>query len=312
MIENIVSVGLFVDEKMDIRKNRIVPDEPKGNEKRICIVTGVHGDELEGQYVCYELIKRINQNKRMLKGIVDVYPALNPMGIDSVTRGIPLFDLDMNRIFPGTENGAVAEYVASRIIADITGADMCLDVHSSNIFLREIPQVRLSEATASSLLPYARLLNVDFIWVHASATVQQSTLSHSLNSIGVPTLVVEMGVGTRITKSYGDQLVEGIFCLMKKMGIWEGSVSSVKEPIISTDGELGFVHAEAAGIFLPSIDHTFRIKAGEHMGDIINPLTGTVEEQVTAPCDGTVFTLREYPIVYKGSLLARILGGNTL
>lgn len=312
MIENVVSVGLFVDEKMDIRRNRIVPDNLSGDEKRICIVTGIHGDELEGQYVCYELIKRINENKEMLKGIVDVYPALNPMGIDSVTRGIPMFDLDMNRIFPGSENGAVAEYVASKIIADIEGADMCIDVHSSNIFIREIPQARVSEETAALLVPYARMLNVDLIWVYASDTVLQSTLAHSLNNVGVPTLVVEMGVGMRITKVYGDQLVDGIFCLMKKMGIWEGSVSTVKDPIVSTDRQVGFVNAEAAGIFLPSIEHGITIKAGEHLGDIINPLTGTVEEHVSAPCDGLVFTLREYPIVYKGSLLARILGGNAL
>ena len=32
----------------------------------------------------------------------------------------------------------------------------------------------------------------------------------------------------------------------------------------------------------------------------------TVEE-VQAVCDGMIFTLREYPVVYGGSLLARIL-----
>ena len=52
MVETVVSVGLPVDEKMDIKKNRIKPDTLTGKEKRICFVTGTHGDELEGQYVC--------------------------------------------------------------------------------------------------------------------------------------------------------------------------------------------------------------------------------------------------------------------
>lgn len=30
-----------------------------GKEKRISIVTGTHGDELDGQYICYEIIKKI-------------------------------------------------------------------------------------------------------------------------------------------------------------------------------------------------------------------------------------------------------------
>ena len=58
MVETVVSIGLAVDEKMIIKKNRIQPANLNGNEKRICIVTGLHGDELEGQYVCYELIKK--------------------------------------------------------------------------------------------------------------------------------------------------------------------------------------------------------------------------------------------------------------
>lgn len=45
------------------------------------------------------------------------------------------------------------------------------------------------------------------------------------------------------------------------------------------------------------------------MGEIIDPLTGEAREKVVAPCDGMIFTLREYPVVYSGSLIARILGG---
>ena len=40
MVETVVSVGLPVDEKMDIKKNRIKPDTLTGKEKRICFVTG--------------------------------------------------------------------------------------------------------------------------------------------------------------------------------------------------------------------------------------------------------------------------------
>ena len=45
------------------------------------------------------------------------------------------------------------------------------------------------------------------------------------------------------------------------------------------------------------------------MGKIVDPLTGSVLEEVKAPITGKVFTRREYPIVYSGSLLNRILGG---
>ena len=148
MVETVVSMELPVDEKLTIRKNRIMPAHPTGEEKRIAIVTGTHGDELEGQFVCYELLRRLRAEPGYLKGIVDVYPALNPLGIDSITRGIPMFDLDMNRVFPGNEQGPMVESLVYRITEDLKGADLCVDIHASNIFLMELPQVRINEITA--------------------------------------------------------------------------------------------------------------------------------------------------------------------
>lgn len=308
MTQTVVSVELPIDETLSIKKNRLIPTAGlKGDEKRISIVTGTHGDELEGQYVCYELQRRIRENRACLTGIVDVYPALNPLGIDSITRGIPGFDLDMNRIFPGSEDGSMPEYMASRIIEALQGSAAVIDIHASNIFLREIPQVRINTLSRDTLVPYAKKLNVDYIWIHAAATVLESTLAYSLNSIGTPTLVVEMGVGMRITKAYGNQLVDGIFALMKTLGIWSGDVITPKEPIISEDGKVSFLNAGRSGVFVPNVDHWKNVKKGDHIGDILNPLTGEIAESLFAPNDGIVFTLREYPIVSEGSLIARLL-----
>lgn len=308
MIETVASVGLPIDEKLMIQKNRLVPvNGLSGNEKRISIVTGTHGDELEGQYVCYELQRRIKENIECLTGIVDVYPAINPLGIDSITRGIPGFDLDMNRIFPGLENGSMPEYIASKIIDDLSGSAAVVDIHASNIFLEEIPQVRINKLSRDTLVPLAKHLNVDYIWVHSSATVLESTLAYSLNVIGTPTLVVEMGVGMRITKKFGDQLTDGILALMKELGIWNGDVITPKEPIISEDGEVSFINAGKSGVFVPCVGHWKNVKKDGHIGDILNPLTGEINERILAPTDGIVFTLREYPIVNEGSLIARIL-----
>ena len=308
MIETVVSVGLPIDEKLMIQKNRLIPQKGlSGGENRISIVTGTHGDELEGQYVCYELQRRIRENIGCLTGIVDVYPAINPLGIDSITRGIPGFDLDMNRIFPGSEDGSMPEYIASGIIEDLSGSAAVIDIHASNISLEEIPQVRINELSRDTLVPLAKLLNTDYIWVHSSATVLESTLAYSLNSIGTPTLVVEMGVGMRITKKFGDQLTDGIFTLMKELGIWSGEVVTPKEPIISEDGEVSFINAGKSGVFVPCVEHWKNVRKGGHIGDILNPLTGEINERISSPTDGIVFTLREYPIVNEGSLIARIL-----
>lgn len=311
MIKTIASVGLPVDEKLEIKKNRILPEKAMSSiddMKRISVVTGIHGDELEGQYVCFELQRRIEQNRECLNGIVDIYPAMNPLGIDSITRGIPAFDLDMNRLFPGDVNGSMMEYVAARIMADVAGSDCVFDIHASNIYLTEIPQIRINELHQDTLVPMAEEANVDFIWVHGASTVLEATFAYSLNSTGTPVLVVEMGVGMRITQNYGKQMVDGIFSLMKKMGIWTGEVNPVRKPIISRNSEdVSYLNASVGGVFIPAVSHGAKMKRGEMIGRIVDPLCGEVLDEVCAPEEGMLFTIRDYPIVVEGSLIGRLL-----
>lgn len=70
MIESLVSVRLPADEELTIKKNRLTGVGCEDG-KRIAVVTGIHGDELEGQYVCYELVRLITANMAHLKGTVD-------------------------------------------------------------------------------------------------------------------------------------------------------------------------------------------------------------------------------------------------
>ncbi len=306
-IEEIFSIELPVGERLTVKKNRVKGRKP--DSRRLAIVTGIHGDEFEGQYVCYEMLRRIGAEPGSLVGTVDVYPALNSLGLDAATRTIPKLNMDLNRMFPGREKGATMERVAAAVVSDISGADMCLDVHASNVFVKEIPQVRVSEEFADKLLPYAKLLNADMVWLNASATVHESTLAHSMNMLGVPTLVVEMGIGTRIDCEYGNQVVEGIFHLMRELQMWDGKVGEIQYPAISTDGEIEFIRSGATGVFLPAIAHNHYVRKGDKLGEVISPLEGCILEEIRAPKSGLVFTLREYPFVREGSLLARILMG---
>ncbi len=315
LIETVACAELPVDEELKIQKHRLMPEgvspeELEKNNKRIAIVTGIHGDELEGQYVCFELARRIRQDKDKLAGIVDIYPAMNPFGIDNITRGIPAFDLDMNRLFPGNHNGDMNEYIAAEIMKDMEGTTLCLDIHASNIFLTEVPQIRINEEHKQVLVPVAEKSNVDLIWVHGASTVLESTFAYSLNSRGIRTLVVEVGVGMRITKEYGDQLVDGIFSLMSELGIWKDNIIPERNPIVSNDengDDVYYLNAGVSGIFMKEKNHGSMVERGDLIGIIVNPLTGEVLSEVKAPGKGWLFTIREYPIVDEGSLVGRIL-----
>ncbi len=311
MIETVASVNLMVEEVLKIKKNRLMPDFPTGSEKRIAIVSGIYGDELQGQYVCYELTRRIKADYDKLKGIVDIYPALNPLGLEAKTREIPGPELEMNSLFPGSPSGVMGEYAAYSVFEDLRGADFCLDVHGSNMYLHEILQIRMNDDCVDELMPYARALNTDMIWIHPSNQVKQGSLVYELNRIGVRSFVTEASYAYKIDQNYGNQLVDGIFALMKEMGIWTGETIVPREPLVTNDAEMTFINSDVSGIFIPEVTVSTFVRKGTQIGTVIDVITGSVEEVVTAPRDGVISALREYPAIEEGSLLARIVGPST-
>ena len=79
MLQNVTTLEMPIDEQFRIKKNHFRGGKGR---KRFCIVTGTHGDELEGQYVIFLIAQMIRQHPECLNGAVDIYPALNPLGID--------------------------------------------------------------------------------------------------------------------------------------------------------------------------------------------------------------------------------------
>jgi predicted deacylase len=284
---------------------------PAGRQGPKAVITsGIHGDEIEGLYVCHKLARWLTDHPRALKGRVELYPAVNPFGLTTLQRSVPVFETDLNRNFPGHPEGLVPQRMADAVMRHAEGAAIAIDIHASNIFLREIPQVRISKPYARRLVPIARDMNLDVIWVHGAATVLEATLAHSLNSKGIPCLVVEMGVGMRVTPVFTEQLVAGILHVWRKFGVIDRRAdlpALTHVPSLANDRNVHYLNAETSGLFVSSVDKLARVTKGQTLGEIVSPFHGKVLSEVQSPVDGLLFTIREYPLVYEGSLMARIM-----
>jgi len=308
--ESILSLQLPYRERLELRRS--VFDGGPG--PKVAVVSGIHGDELEGLYVCHRLAEWLEKlaatRPQALCGRVELYPALNPLGIDTLQRFVPVFDADLNRNFPGHAQGLLPQRMTAAIMQALGDCALVLDIHASNIFLREIPQVRINEEFAELLLPMAQQMNLDVIWLHGAITVLEATIAHSLNRQGVPCLVVEMGVGMRLTPSFTEQLLGGILRLWRSLGVLSADVElpePLHHPLIADDSNVHYLNAATSGLFIPEVSHWISVHRGQRLGRIVSPLQGGTLADVRSPVDGVLFTLREYPVVYEGSLMARIM-----
>lgn len=311
-LEPILAMGLPYRETLTLR--RCVYRGGAG--PRMALTAGLHGDELEGLYLCHRLaawLEDLAQTQpEALLGQIELYPALNPLGLDTLQRSVPVYDSDLDRSFPGHAEGLLPQRLAAAVMAQLRGADLVIDVHASNIYLRETPQARIDRRFADRLLPLAQRLNVDLIWLQEQAgqMVFQTRLAHSLNTRDEPCLRVEMGAGMRVTPAYTEQLLAGILRLWQSLGALSAELElppARRRPWVVEDAAVHPLSADVSGLFVAEAARPgARVRAGDRLGRIVSPFEGRTLAEIPAPVDGVVFTLRHYPLVYEGSLLARV------
>lgn len=306
MIETVMTAQMPVGLPIKIKKNRLEPDTIQENMPRLSIVAGVHGDELQGQYICYELIRRIKEERENLKGIVDVYPCVAPMALEIRKRNAP-GALDMNAMFPGSHHGHTIEYMAAEVIEDLKGSDFCIDIHSSDIFIRELPQIRVPENAGKKVTELAQKSGIPVLWMNSnSSSVWEGSLAYSLRRKGIPNLVIESGIALKIDYEYCKKVIDGIFQMMKELEVFEGEVSPTKKTMTVKKNDVEVIHCNTSGIFIPKIQIGSFVRENQVLGCIVRPILGAELEEVKSSCDGMIFSLREYPAVCEGELLARI------
>lgn len=306
MIETVMTAQMPVGLPIKIKKNRLEPDTIQENMPRLSIVAGVHGDELQGQYICYELIRRIKEERENLKGIVDVYPCVAPMALEIRKCNAP-GALDMNAMFPGSHHGHTIEYMAAEVIEDLKGSDFCIDIHSSDIFIRELPQIRVPENAGKKVTELAQKSGIPVLWMNSnSSSVWEGSLAYSLRRKGIPNLVIESGIALKIDYEYCKKVIDGIFRMMKELEVFEGEVSPTKKTVTVKKNDVEVIHCNTSGIFIPKIQIGSFVRENQVLGCIVRPILGAELEEVKSSCDGMIFSLREYPAVCEGELLARI------
>jgi len=285
-----------------------------GPGPKVGIVAGIHGDEIEGLYVCHRLAHWLEELAKSrpdaLLGRVELYPAMNTLGLDTLQRLVPVYDIDLNRNFPGDPKGVFPQRIAAAAMEAMAGSALVIDIHASNIYLREIPQVRINEEFQRSLVPLAQKMNLDVIWLHGAMTVLEATIAHSLNASGVPCLVVEMGVGMRLTPEFTEQLVTGILHVWRDLGVLAQDLELPElshAPLLADGSNVHYLNADTSGLFVPAVNHWTSVSQGQMLGRIVSPFQGGTLSEVRSPCNGILFTLREYPLVYEGSLMARLM-----
>ncbi|MEE8259890.1 MAG: M14 family metallopeptidase [Nitrospinaceae bacterium] len=282
--------------------------------QRVSFVSGLHGDELEGLYLCHRLIHALRQiqetQPEAFQGEVHIYPAANPPALNHGTRLWPFYGSDMNRMMGPHPGVSIPVQMSQEIFKNLKdSSDLVVDIHASNLHLKELPQIRIIEEFSEELLPLALQTHTDIIWIHPMAGVFESTLGYNLNKLNIPTLVIETGTCLRIEPDFVDRLFHGMMHLLHHQGVLASLPSDIRSapsPQVVYPRGVAQATAKHSGLFVSRMALGQRVGEDEIIGQVLDPVRGIVLEEVTAPGNGRLFTLREQPAVHSGALLARV------
>ncbi|MCB9759004.1 MAG: succinylglutamate desuccinylase/aspartoacylase family protein [Alphaproteobacteria bacterium] len=280
-----------------------------GEGPRVAVVAGIRGDTPEGVRVAHAVAAVLDQCHDALTGTVDVYPCVNPLAAHLGVRRWPFFNQDLNRRFPGRQDGHAPDRLAHELIRSLQGVEQVIELRGAHPAFAEAAQahVRAGDEKAADL---ARNANVNVVWARRPGPAAPSTFAWQFAG----TIALEGGTGNRLTAGVGQALAEGVLNMLNVLGVLPDEHlpfhwAAVTRPRIVTDAQVHRVRASKGGLFLPRHRPWDPIALDQLVGEIIAPESGEVVEAIVAPYAGRLLAVREQPVALPGTMVARVVEG---
>ena len=311
MKEEILHIPTPFGEPLILYKNQW---GPKGGDA-LSIVSGLQGDRLNGLMVASRLSRFLNDVESgkeagyRIQGSIQIFPVVNYKAWES---GNPswLFDSqDVDLTFPGMEVGELTETICNTVVRHSAESDYGIILQTGEKHYEDVPHVKLIDANRK------RRNLTRSLGLHIGREVADSPslvlgLAKQWDLMGLHPFILSAGKPQTYHPQHCDLLLDGIINFMRA----EGLLSHSREK--ASQREMAFFDArseypvltEEAGLFYPEPVIGTTVKKGEKLGEVRDLYQGEVLEEIQAPEEGYVVTLRDYPVVHEGELVAVLLG----
>jgi predicted deacylase len=290
---------------LDITMPQIVIGQ--GNPK-ITIMTGVHGNEETGLVIIKKLLETLpNKN---LRGTLQILPSCNPLAQGFKSRVTPSFDFyDLNRQFPGDDNGQFTKQLAKVIFQLVQGSNCVLDLHTFTMLCPLIGiffNVSNQKKTRRVLAAFEKM-QPDLIWrldvKEGFGLSFTGALGNSLNNSKVDFISLETPKIYRITDEQLNRSIKAIINLLIFYGLLRETPQVVKRKIPIY--ERSDLRSKGGGLFIPLKFPLESVREKEVIGELYS-LQNFQCKKIKSPNNGLVMMIRDKSLISTGDKLISI------
>jgi len=287
-----------------------------GDGPTLYVQAAQHGQEINGSEVLRRFHGEMLARQEEFSGTVVAVPVADPITFDRVSYTAPesldSVTANMNRCWPGDEDGTLHERMAATLWEYAGEADAIVDLHTGGLeMLTHAVYLKGDEACRA----LAEAFGVDLLLAEAAgddadAEWQERDFGGKLRvaatRAGIPTITPELAHNTELVEEAIDTGVVGLLEVLRHLDMLPGETAPTHATIARN--HLGRVMAADSGLFHVDGDVELgdRVEPGDHVGVVYDPTSYEVLQEVTVDREGVVYSLEKEATVTAGSTLVGV------
>lgn len=278
--------------------------------KSCCITGSLRGNEIQQLYMCSMLIRELSELEKRGEISHDcdilVIPSLNSYSTNISKRFWCLDNTDLNRCFPGRDNGETTERIAAGVFSEIKKYRYGVQFASFYIPGVFIPHVRMMK-TDTENTSLANLFGLPYVVLRTPSTLDQTTLNYNWQLSGTSAFSVYTNATEDIDEDSARLGVGAVMRFLSRMGMIRYKCHGGYMGSIISEDDMLSVMSGAAGIYRPVKSAGDEVVHDELIAQIIHPHEGTVVSEIRAPADGIIFFAHKSPLVMQNNVLFKMI-----
>jgi predicted deacylase len=263
-------------------------------------IAGIHGDEPEGILALMELWDELSVDFR---GRLVIVPVAHPSAFEAGQRRSPVDGLDLNRSFPGRNDGSPTERLAHLITSQIVGhADFLCTLHSWFATGTTLPFVEVwSDRSPLAERGYQAALASGFERIRITSW-PEGLLVRIANETGIPGIEMEIGGSGRSESGNRQAYKAHLTALMQHLGMLDGKPAPHSH---AARYEGRHVVSRCGGVLQLCITLGATVRTGDVLCRV-QDLHGETIEEMLAPMAGVVVAHRQFASTSPGDLICTV------
>ena len=279
-------------------------------KKTLCIIGSMRGNELQQLYCCSGLVKKFKQleeESRIKNGVkILIIPCCNPYSMNIQKRFWPIDNTDINRMFPGFDQGETTQRIADGVFSAIKDYEYAIQFTSFYMPGDFVPHIRMMDEGYSDV-DTAKLFGLPYVVRRRVRPYDTATLNFNLQVWDTKAYSIFTTSTSRIDTKSSGQAVLAILRFCGNIGIVKYSDKGMHSSRVINDTELISVQTAKSGLFDVCVKAGDHIEEGTVLANIIHPYDGEIMETLYAPVSGIVFFFFFYPLTYANTSVVKII-----